>query len=211
MDDVRAYRRKDIKDIEKVLSRLKRSRFKEHYNQWIKARSSVERILDMPLKVKGVKEMIRNLAWLKVVNRIFLIVLVVFAAMIIVPAWRGVPGDRPFGGDAMLYTGIVLALVVLSLNLATFMDYRIRKRIVAYEEAAVEEYAPARAKLKEFVDKMLGTLAREADRAKVDLSNWGMVLYFDDYEHITVVKQLQPKSVGFWKKPYRRYQVIPKP
>jgi hypothetical protein len=211
MDDARAYRRKDVEEIEKVFSRLKRSRFKEHYDQWVKVRPSVERILDMPVKVKGVKEMIRNLAWLKVVNRIFLIVLVVFAAVLIVPAWRNVLGDRPFGGNAMLYTGIAVALVVLSLNLATFMDYRIRKRIVAYEEATMDEYAPSRDKLKDFVDKMLRTLAREAERAKVDPNSWGMVLYFDDYGHIKVVKQWRPKSVGLWKKSYHHYQVIPKP
>lgn len=210
LDDTRAYRRKDVEQMDEVFSRLKKTRFREHYDLWIKVRPSVEKIVDMPMKVKGVKQMITNLGWLKVANRVFLIVLVIFAALIIVPAWRGVLGERPFGGQSMLYVGVAVGLVMISLNLATVLDYRIRKRIIAYEDSTMDEYAPAREKLKEAVDKMLRTLARELEKSKSDPSGWNLVLYFNDYDNIKVVKQWRPKAIGMWKKSYHHYQVVPK-
>jgi len=197
--------------METVFSALKKTRFREHYDQWVKVRPSVEKIVDMPMKVPGVKKMITNLGWLKVVNRVLLIVLVVFASMLIVPAWRRALGENPFGGHSMLYLGIAVALVMTSLNLATVMDYRIRRKIIAYEDATMDEYEPARTRLKETVDKMLRSLGREWEKQKGGPRGLSLVLYFDDYEHAKVINQWRPKALGLWKKPYHHYEVVPKP
>jgi hypothetical protein len=211
LDDIRAYRRKDPEMIDKSFSILKKSKYREHYDMWVKLRPSVEKIVDMPSEAPGVKQMIRNLAWMKVANRIFLIFLVVFIAIQIVPVWRNALGDDPFAGKGFMYTAIAVLLVVFSLNLATVMDYRIRKRIIRFENETTNEYAQHREKMKDGVNKMMRTLGREIERTKSAPSSWSLILYFSDYDHMAVEKQWKPKSIGLFKKSYSHYQIVPKP
>ena len=210
LDDIRAYRRKDVEQIEALFSELKKSRFKEHYDMWVKARPSAEKIVDMPLKVEGVRGLIRTLAWVKVATRVALIALVFFIAMLLVPAWEKVLGPHPFGGNGFLYASVAVVAMVVMMNVGQVIDYRIRKKIIAYEDATVDEYKSARQKMKDSVDKMMFTLARESVRKDVNRSDFGLVLYFDDYDHIEVVNQWKPKSIGLFKKSYNHYQVLPK-
>ncbi len=209
-DDLRAYRRKDVEDVDKVFSRLKKTRFKEHYDMWVKARPAAETIVDMPYKAPRVKGMIKALSWLKVANRVALIVLIAFLSVQIVPVWRRMLGPHPLGGNGLMYSAIAVISVVVSMNAGSLLDYRIRKRVIAYEDSTVEKYAPAREKMKECVNKMLRSLAREAQRTSKGEDYYGLVLYFDDYDHIKVVKQWRPKSMGLFKKTYSHYQVVPK-
>jgi len=210
MDDIRAYRRKDVEQIDALFSELKKSRFKEHYEMWIKARPQAERIVDMPMNIEGVPGMIRTLSWVKVATRVALIALVFFIAMLLVPAWEKVLGPHPFGGNGFLYATIAVVIMVLMMNAGQIIDYRIRKKIIAYEDATIDEYRPAREKMKDCVDKMMFSLAREANRKGVNRSDFGLILYFDDYSNIEVVKQWKPKSIGLFKKSYNHYQVLPK-
>jgi len=210
LDDLRAYRRKDIDKIDDTFSRLKKSRFKEHYDLWVKTRPSAERIVDMPLKVNGVRSLIRNLAWLKVADRFGIIVVIFLIAIQIVPAWKRALGPDPLGGNLFLYSMVSVVAVVILVNLGTVIDYVIRKRIIAYESTTMDEYAADRNKMKDGVNKMMKSLAREANRSDSDPQQFGLVLYFDDYDHIQVIKQWKPKSLGLFKKSYNYYQVIPR-
>jgi len=210
LDDIRAYRRKDTELIEGYFSQLKKSRFKEHYDMWIKARPSAERIVDMPMNISGVKKMIGTLAWLKVANRFSLVFLIFFIAIQLVPMWKDVLGPHPFGGNGFLYATIFVVLVVVSMNIATLLDYRIRKKIIAYENQTMDEYASARNKMKECVSKMMKSLAKEAKRSSKGLEYYGLVLYFDDYDNIEVVDKWRPKIMGIFKRSYSHYQVVPK-
>lgn len=209
-DGLRAYRRKDPEEIDVVFSGLKGTRFREHYDQWVKARPAAEKIAEMPVKIPGVKKMIQNLGWLKVANRVFLIFLVVFIAVQIVPAWRDALGPGAFGGNGFLYATVLVMLAVLSMNLSTYIDYRIRKKIIAYERRTMDEYASSRDRMKEFANKMLRSLAKEAQRVGGDKNAFSIILYFDDYDNVEVVKQWRPRSMGFFKKSYSHYQVVPK-
>lgn len=211
LDDIRAYRRKDIDQIDARFASLKKSRYDNIYSMWIKARPSAEKIVDMPLRIPGVKRAINRLAWLKVVNRVFLIFLVLFVALLIVPAWRRALGPHYLGGNGLLLAAVFVLLVVVSMNLGNFWDYRVRKKIIAYEESSMDEYSAARAKMKESVSRMLKELAREVDRSKKDPNYYGLVLYYDDYDNIEVVDKWKPKSMFFFKKSYNHFQVIPKP
>lgn len=210
LDDIRAYRRKDVEQVDALFSELKKSRFKEHYEMWIKARPQAEKIVDMPMNVEKVPEMIRALSWVKVATRVALIALVFFIAMLLVPAWEKVLGPHPFGGNGFLYATVAVVIMVLMMNAGQVLDYRIRKRIIAYEDATLDEYKPSREKMKDCVDKMMFTLAREANRKGANRSDFGLVLYFDDYSNMEVVKQWRPKSIGLFKKSYNHYQVLPK-
>lgn len=211
LDDIRAYRRKDPEQIEAQFDPLKKSRFKDAYDMWVKARPAAEKIADMPLKIPGAKETIRRLAWLKVLNRVFLIALIFFVALQIVPVWRRTLGHEFLSGNGLILAGVFVVLVVVTMNIATVMDYRLRKKIVAYEEATMDQYAPARDKMKECINKMMKSLAREIGRAKKDPDYYGLVLYFDDYDNIEVTDKWRPKSMFFFKKTYNHFQVVPKP
>lgn len=210
LDDIRAYRRKDVEQIDAQFEALKKSRFKDHYETWVKVRPSADKIVDMPLKVPGAKRLIRTIGWMKVVNKIFLIFLVLFAAFQIVPIWRRTLGYDFLSGTGLAITIVFVVLVVISLNVVTFLDYRVRKKIIRYEEETMDEYAPARDKMKEAVSKMMKSLAREVARSKKNPDYYGLVLYFDDYDNIEVVNKWRPKSMGVFKKSYNHYQVIPK-
>ncbi len=211
LDDIRAYRRKDVDQIDAQFAVLKKSRFKDHYDMWVKARPSAEKIVDMPMKVPGVARLIKTIGWMRVTNKVFLIFLVLFVALQIVPIWRRTLGHDFLGGNALMITIVFVLLVVISLNVVTFLDYRIRRRIIAYEDATVDEYAPARDRMKESVNKMMKSLAREMVRSKKSPDYYGLVLYFDDYDNIEVVNKWRPKSMGIFKKPYNHFQVVPKP
>lgn len=210
LDDLRAYRRKDIEQVEEQFAPLKKSRFKDSYDFWAKARPSAEKIVEMPLKIPGVPKLIKTLGWLKVANRIFLIFLILFFAFQIVPVWRRSLGHEFLTGTGLAFLIVFVLLVVISLNFITFLDYRIRKKIIAYEASTIDEYAPARDKMKESVNKMMKSLAREVSRSKADPNYYGLVLYFDDYDNIEVVDKWRPKSMGLFKKSYNHYQVVPK-
>jgi hypothetical protein len=211
LDDVRAYRRKDTEQIEQQFAPLKKSRFKEHYDLWVKVRPFAEKIVDMPAKIPGVPSLIRAIGWMKVANRVFLIVLILFIAFQIVPVWRRNLGQEFLSGLGLILLLSFVILMVVTLNVVTILDYRVRKKIIAYEEATMDEYAAAREKMKEGVSKMMRSLAREVGRSKTDPNYYGLVLYFDDYDNIEVVDKWRPKSMGLFKKSYNHYQVIPKP
>lgn len=211
LDDIRAYRRKDIDQIDAQFEVLKKSRFKDHYDTWVKVRPAAEKIVDMPMKVPGAKRLIKTIGWMKVVNKIFLIFLVLFAAFQIVPIWRRTLGQDFLSGTGLMITIAFVVLVVVSLNIVTFLDYRIRKKIIKFEDETMDEYAPAREKMKEAVSKMMKSLAREVARGKKSPDYYGLVLYFDDYENIEVVDKWRPKSMGVFKKSYNHFQVVPKP
>jgi len=211
LDDIRAYRRKDIDQIDAQFEVLKKSKFKDHYDTWVKVRPAAEKIVDMPMKVPGAPKLIKTIGWMKVVNKIFLIFLVLFAAFQIVPIWRRTLGQDFLSGTGLMVTIAFVVLVVISLNVVTLLDYRIRKKIIKFEDETSDEYAPAREKMKEAVSKMMKSLAREVARSKKSPDYYGLVLYFDDYENIEVVDKWHPKSMMVFKKSYNHFQVVPKP
>jgi hypothetical protein len=55
------------------------------------------------------------------------------------------------------------------------------------------------------------SLAREIGRTKRNPDYFGLVLYFDDYDNITVIDKWKPKSMFVFKKSYNHFQVVPKP
>jgi hypothetical protein len=210
LDDTRAYKRKDVDRIDEAFLELKKTRFKEHYDMWVKARPAADKIADMPLKIPGVEQMIRKLAWIKIANRVGLIVLIGFVAVQIVPAWRRVLGPHPFGGNAFLYSMIAVLVVVVAMNYATYVDYRIRKKVIRYEAETKDEYAPYREKMKDCVNRMLKSLAKEANRSGEKPEDYRMILYYDDYSNIKVVKKWKPKSMFFFKKSFDLHEIVPK-
>ena len=211
LDDIRAYRRKDVEQIEAQFTTLKKTRFSEFYDMWVKTRPHAEKIVDMPSKVEGVPRLIRAISWLKLLNKIFLILVVLFISFQIVPIWRSSLGADFVNGIGLYALIGTILVVVASLNVVSLLDYKTRKKIIAYEEETMDRYAPSREKMKEGVSRMMKSLARESKRSGRDPNYFALVLYFDDYENIEVVDKWRPRSLGIFKKSYNHYHVIPKP
>jgi hypothetical protein len=211
VDDLRAYRRKDLGIVDAQFAPLKKSRLRDIYDLWIRVKPAAQQIVNMPLKVSGVDRMIRTVDWLRLVNKIFLVFLVVFVALEMVPAWGRALGLDITSGTGLILTVIFVLLVVITLNLVSFFDYTIRKRIVSFEEAKMDEYAPARERMKESVNKMMKALAGEMGKTDKDPDYYALVLHFDDYDNIEVVAKWRPRSMLLFRKPYNHYQVVPKP
>jgi hypothetical protein len=210
LDDIRAYRRKDVEQIEIQFTALRKSRFSEFYDMWVKTRPYAEKIVDMPAMIPGVKKLIRAISWLKLLNKVFMILVVLFISLQIVPIWRSSLGADFLSGTGLyLLIGTVL-VVVATLNVVSLLDYRTRKKIIAYEDETMDKYAPAREKMKEGVSRMMKSLARESKRSGKDTNYYALVLYFDDYENIEVVDKWRPRSMGLFKKSYNHYHVVPK-
>ncbi len=199
-----------VEQIEDQFAPLKKSRYKDVYDMWVKARPSAEKIIDMPARIPRVPSLIRAIGWLKVANRVFMIILILLIAFQIVPVWRRTLGHEFLSGPGLIMLLSFILLVVISLNISSVLDYRVRKRIIAYEDSTMDEYASARDKMKEGVNKMMRSLAREVSRTKTDPNYYGLVLYFDDYDNIEVVDKWRPRSLGIFKKTYNHYQVVPK-
>jgi hypothetical protein len=210
LDDIRAYRRKNVEQIEEQFAPLKKSRYRDAYDMWVKVRPSAEKIVDMPASIPGVPRIIRAIGWLKVANRVFMIILILLIAFQIVPVWRRSLGHEFLAGLGLILLLSFILLVVATLNVSSILDYRVRKKIIAYEEATMDNYAPDRERMKEGVNKMMRYLAREVSRTKTDPNYYGLVLYYDDYDNIEVVDKWRPKSMGIFRKSYNHYQVIPK-
>jgi len=209
-DDLRAYRRTDLAQMDETFGALKTTRFRDYSDMWAKIRPAADRIVTMPLRVKGVKAMIGAVSWVRLAGRLALIVMIVLIAMQIVPIWQNVLGAEPFGGNLLLYTLVSVLAAVVLLTLGSAFDYSIRKRIIAYEDSTMDEYAPCRNKMKECVNKMMRSLARETERGTETPESLSMILNFGDYDNIEVISTWRPKSMLFVKKTYIRYRVNPK-
>lgn len=196
--------------MDETFEALKKTRFREYNDMWTKVRPAAEKIVNMPLKVPGVRVMIGAVNWARVAGRLALIVMIVLIALQIVPIWQNFLGPEPLGGNALLYTLIIVLAAAVLLTMSSVLDYFIRKRIIAYEDSTVNEYAPYRGKMKECVNKMMAAFAREAGRGKETPESLRMVLNFGDYDHIEVVSKWQPKAMWFIKKTYEHYLVYPR-
>ncbi len=196
--------------MDETFGALKKTRFREYGDMWARVRPAAEKIVNMPLRIPGVKVMIGAVNWARVTGRLALIVMIVLVALQIVPIWQNVLGPEPFGGNALLYTLIMVLAAAVLLTLSSVLDYFIRRRIIGYEDSTMNEYAPYREKMKECVNKMMAAFSREAGRGKETPESLRMVLNFGDYDHIEVINKWQPKSMWLVKKTYEHYLVYPR-
>jgi len=177
---------------------------------WTRIRPVAEKIVNMPMRVKNVVWMIGAVNWAKVSGRIALVVLVFLLALQLVPIWQNVLGTEPFGGTMLLLTLIVVLTAVVMLTMSSALDYFIRKRIIAFEDTTLNEYAPDRAKMKDCVNRMMKALARETERGKETPESLSMVLNFGDYDSVEVVGKRQTKPTLLGRKSHTLYLQNPR-
>lgn len=196
--------------MDKSFQALKKTRFMEYSDMWTRVRPAAERIVKMPMNVKGAVWMIGAVNWAKVFGRLALVALVLILAVQIVPIWQNAVGTEPFEGIALVITLSVALAAVIMLTMATVLDYFTRKRIIAYEEETMDDYAPERTKMKDSVNRMMKSLARETERGKETPESLSMILNFGDYDNVEVVRERQAKPMPFVKRTHTLYQMNPR-
>ena len=196
--------------MDQTFESLKKTRFSEYNDMWTRLRPVAEKIVKMPIDVRGAVWMISVVNWAKVLGRLALVVLVFVLAVQIVPIWQNAVGTEPFQGAALVVTLIVVLAAVAMLTIATILDYFIRKRIIAYEESTMDEYAPERAKMKDSVSRMMRSLARETEHGKETPESLSMILNFGDYDNVEVVGERQSRLMPLGKESRTLYRVNPR-
>ena len=196
--------------MDQTFESLKKTRFSEYNDMWTRLRPVAEKIVKMPIVVRGAVWMISVVNWAKVLGRLALVVLVFVLAVQIVPIWQNAVGTEPFQGAALVVTLIVVLAAVAMLTIATILDYFIRKRIIAYEESTMDEYAPERAKMKDSVSRMMRSLARETEHGKETPESLSMILNFGDYDNVEVVGERQSRLMPLGKESRTLYRVNPR-
>jgi len=196
--------------VDQTFESLKKTRFSEYNDMWTRLRPVAEKIVKMPIVVRGAVWMISVVNWAKVLGRLALVVLVFVLAVQIVPIWQNAVGTEPFQGAALVVTLIVVLAAVAMLTIATILDYFIRKRIIAYEESTMDEYAPERAKMKDSVSRMMRSLARETEHGKETPESLSMILNFGDYDNVEVVGERQSRLMPLGKESRTLYRVNPR-
>jgi hypothetical protein len=90
------------------------------------------------------------------------------------------------------------------------MDFLIRRRIVRYEMATEDQYSKHVARLKIATQKVITVLEREIKRLKKNPNDFPIMLFFPDYDKITVIRTRTPRSMGIFKKKFKVYTAIVK-
>lgn len=208
LDSMRAYRRRSGQNLEEMFSRLGGMGYPELRKIWWDIDEDVRDIMEMPLKVPRVPLLIHLNLYLKIIGRVFLIVLVLILAGRLVRIWEPVLGE--LFGDRLWLLILVAVGGLVAINGEVVVDYIIRRRIVRYEEESKQEYAEHVENLKQAAQKVISQLVREVRHARKDPGEYPFFLFFDDYEGIEVTKVKTPRSMGIFKRKFSVFTAIPK-
>lgn len=208
LDSLRAYRRRSSIGLDEKFRRLKGMGYSELGRLWGDIKDAVEEIVEMPLRIPGVPRLIRLHAYLRLAAVLFMILFVIVFAALFVRAWRTTLGDL-LGDQLWLFLLVVIGTVV-TFNGAAVVDYRIRRRIIRYEEETQARYAASVAQLKRGAQAAISQLVREVGQADKDPGQFPFELFFTDYEGVEVVETKTPRVLLLFKKKFQVYTAIPK-
>ncbi|MGQ9586784.1 MAG: hypothetical protein ACUVT7_00150 [Thermoplasmata archaeon] len=206
LDSVRAYRRRSSQNLREKFERLGGMGYPELRKLWWAIEDDVGTIVDMPMDVPRVPAMIRLNFYLRLVGRIFFILLVIVLAARLVRAWRPYLGG--LFGESVWVVIIVVIGSVGALNAEVVVDYLIRRKIVRYEAETEQKYAKQVASLKKATQTVIDQLAREVKRSNKDAKDFPFHLFFDDYDGIEVISTKTPRSMFVFKKRFKIYTAV---
>lgn len=209
LDSVRAYRRRSSLGLDEKFQRLGSMGYPDLGKLWWQIEDDVKKIVEMPLKIRGVAGMIRLNFALKLAGRLFFILLVIVIAARFVRAWRSVLWD--VFGNNLWFLILVVVGSIGAMNGEVITDYLIRRRVVRYERETEAKYAGQVASLKKAAQTVIDRLAREVKHAGKDPASFPFHLFFDDYDGIEVVGAKIPRSLLVFKRKFKIYSAIVKP
>ena len=208
LDSVRAYRRRSSQNLDEKFKRIGGMGFPDLRRLWPGIEGDVKTIVDMPLNIPGVPRLIRLNYALRLLGRIFFILLVVVLAARLVRAWRPLLGEA-LGDNLPLLIVIVLGAVI-SMNGEVVADYVIRRRVVEYESLTEERYKKHVNRVKGATQTVIDRLAEDTKQSKKDPKDFPFHLFFDDYDNIEVIQEKVPRSMLIFKRKFKVYTAIVK-
>lgn len=208
LDSVRAYRRRGSQNLEEKFKRVGGMGYSDLRRLWHGIEGDVKAIVDMPLNIPEVPRLIRLNYALRLVGRLFFIMLVILLAARLVRAWRSVLGEA-LGGNLPLLISVVIGAVV-AMNGEVIIDYIIRRKVVDYETRTEDRYKKHVNKVRDAVQTVIDRLARESKQSRKDPSELPFHLFFDDYDNIEVISEKTPRSMLIFKRKFKVYTAIVK-
>ncbi len=201
LDGIRAFRRTDPEKIEQHFKNLKS---KELSKEWGKIKRDVEKIVYLPQKIPGAIKYMQTTAVLKMVYPLIVgLLLVAIGASLRRSFFKS--EILKFLSSFPFVTTMVILSVALA-NIYVFFDYRLRKKIVRYEESHKEKFAMGRRRIKTVIQKTINILNRELMKTDYPRENYKITLFFSDYEGL----EIKPKKKGlFSKRKYELFEGIP--
>jgi len=200
LDGVSVFRRASPEDIEDAFKSLKSATLTE---EWKKIRHYVRKIAYLPLEVPGVPELMRLGAYI----RIFLPLTMIFAIIGLGHSLRPklLPAP-PFVAtpERLAIFFCISGLLAVSLIV---IDYKIRRKVIAYERAHRAKLGKGRAAVKKAVQKLIFAFARELRKHKVDPEKYKLTLFHRDYDGVKIIK-VSRKLLKIFPRKYNMYQVV---
>lgn len=208
LDGVRAYRRRNSQGLDEKFQRLGSMGYSELGKIWWQVEDDVKRIVDMPMQIPRVAAMIRLNYALRLVGRIFMILLVIGFAARSIRAWRSSLGELL--GHNMWFLIIVIVGSIVGINGEIVTDFLIRRKVIEYERASEEKYKENVEAVKKATQTVMNRLAREIKVSQKDRGDFPFHLFFDDYDGIEVVSVKTPKSMFVFKRSYKVFTAVVK-
>jgi len=208
LDSIRAYRRRSSRDIDEKFRKLGGMGYPEARKIWNQVEDDIDRIVDMPMQIPAVPSMIRLTYMLRLMGRMFLILLVVVIAARFVKAWQSSLGELL--GDNMWFLIFVVVGSLVGINGEMVVDFMIRRKIIKYEKSSEEKYRKNVDAVKKATQGLIDRLAKELERSQKDRADFSFQLFFDDYDGIEVVSSKTPRSLFVFKRDFKVFKAVVK-
>lgn len=204
LDSIRGYRRRSSVNLDKKFEALKGRAAGQANKIWKEVQPDVDRIVDMPAQIPRVPAMIRMNHYLRIASRIFLILFAIILGAFFVSAYRPYLG---FFREVWFFAFVIFGLVITTYG-AIALDYRIRRKVVKFENETIEKYKKNVEKVAKACQRLIDILRDEIRRGRKDPYNFPVKLFYDDYDGIKVIDSFYPRALLFFKQKFKVYIAI---
>ncbi|MEM4262544.1 MAG: hypothetical protein QXY98_02260 [Thermoplasmata archaeon] len=204
LDSIRGYRRRSSVGLDKKFEALKGRSASQATKIWKEVQPDIDRIVNMPTEIPGVPTMIRMNHYLRIASRIFLILFAIILGAFFVSAYRPYLG---FFREVWFFAFVILGLVITTYG-AIALDYRIRRKVVKFENETMDKYEKNVEKVARACQRMIDILRDEIRRSRRDPYDFPVKLFYDDYDGIKVTDSFYPRSLLFFRQKFKVYIAI---
>lgn len=201
LDSIRGYRRRSSINLDEKFDALRGRAAEQAIKIWKGVKPDVERIVDMPARIPGVPAMIRANHYLKIASRVFLILFAIIIGAFFVPAYRPYLG---FFRELWFFAFVIFGLLLTTYG-AIALDYRIRRKVIKFENETIAEYEKNVQKVAKACQRLIDILSDEIRRARKDPYDFPIKLFYDDYNGIKVIDSFYPRTMLFFKQKFKVY------
>ncbi len=201
LDSVRAFRRPKPETIEEAFKKLGK---KELTNLWKEIKHDVEKIVYLPMRISGLPSLMRLVAILKMIIPIVSFFMMFSLAMNIMPLFKRLQGTplMIFGNPHTFIITSMVSLLMMLMLVAT--DYKIRKRVIKYEEEHASKFSRGRERIKRVIEELVEIFSKELKKSKEDPNKYKMLLFYE-YRGLTVLRERRGRII---KRKYPLYEVV---